>query len=212
MITQEDVNCLRRIRDGACASHGVPPANHAMIVTPAAQFGHRPEVVAGILMRESRGGEILDDEGLGDRKHGHGLMQIDDRSFPGFCNATGWRDPARNVEFGCIVLSMKRTFLSKNAALPAPELERAAIAAYNCGEGRVLQSIQQGEDVDTHTTGRDYSRAVLAYADAYASLERPPAEQPPAPSVPPALPDAPAGLLASILDWLMRLLVKKPRP
>lgn len=215
MIQEEDRACLRRIHDGTCRARGVLPANHEMIAATAARYDHRPEVIAGILLRESRGGEILDEEGLGDQKHGHGLMQVDDRSFAAFCSSEKWKDPAANIEFGAGVLDMKRTYLfARTKGLAEQELERAAIAAYNCGEGRVLQSIMEGEDVDTHTTGGDYSRAVLAYAGAYAAIleELAPGPVPlPAPTPSPE-PAAAAGFWAGVFNLLLKLFVKKSSP
>lgn len=161
MTTPADLTCLARIR----------ARYHPALVAAAAQYGHRVEVLAGILMRESRGGEALDSMLLGDGGHGHGLMQIDDRSFPAFCQSEDWRDPDKNITFGASVLDAKRSFLSQRLRLAADELERAAIAAYNCGEGRVLQSYFEGEDLDTHTAHGDYSRNVLELAQAYAEQE-----------------------------------------
>ncbi len=211
MIRDEDRVCLRRIRDGACASRGVGPANHGMIAASAARFNHRPEVIAGILMRESRGGEILDEDGLGDGGHGHGLMQIDDRSFSAFCNGERWREPEANVEFGSSVLYMKRSFLASRCDLEGADLERAAIAAYNCGEGRVLQSVLEGEIVDTHTSGHDYSKAVLEYAEAYAELVPESAVQP-VPALATPEPQMRDGFWSRLLDGLLRLFVKRASP
>ena len=208
MIAESDRACLRRICDGDCKSRGVSPASHEIIATMATRFNHRPEVLAGILLRESRGGEILDESGLGDQGHGHGLMQIDDRSFPAFCEGERWREPEANVEFGATVLYMKRSFLVSHTELEGSALERAAIAAYNCGEGRVVESVLQGEDVDTHTTGRDYSKAVLGYAEAYAAIVAE-AIPTPAPEPTPTEPATQAGFWSRLVEGLLRLFVKK---
>ncbi len=152
----------------------------ALIEASAARHGHRPEVVAGIMMRETEGGlsRWCDPQGpacLGDNGHGHGLMQIDDRSFPEYCAGPEWKDPASNIEFGCGVLAGKRaylrTHLPDDLELTGGELERAAVAAYNCGEGNVRQAIERREDPDSRTTGRDYSRSVLAFAAGYRALD-----------------------------------------
>ncbi len=165
----EDRLCLARIR-----------AKYSTALSEAAgRYGHRPEVLAGILMRETRGGEskLLDKpgpEGRGDRDatgiyHGHGLMQIDDRSFPAFCQSEDWKDPAKNIAFGARALDRKRRFLSQ-AGVPDALLERAAIAAYNCGEGNVLKVYRAGQELDARTAGHNYSKAVLEYAEVYAEI------------------------------------------
>ena len=156
----------------------------AMIVEAAAKHRHRPEVMAGIVMRETQGGlsPLLDrpgPEGRGDRDtegryHGHGLCQIDDRSFPEFCAGPDWKDAAKNIEMGARVVGRKRAFLAARTLglkLTDDDLERAAIAAYNAGEGRVLKAVEQGRDPDSCTAHGDYAAAVLRYAELYLNLK-----------------------------------------
>ena len=156
----------------------------AMIVEAAAKHRHRPEVMAGIVMRETQGGlsPLLDrpgPEGRGDRDtegryHGHGLCQIDDRSFPEFCAGPDWKDAAKNIEMGARVVGRKRAFLAARTLglkLTDDDLERAEIAAYNAGEGRVLKAIEQERDPDSCTAHGDYAAAVLRYAELYLNLE-----------------------------------------
>ena len=81
------------------------------------------------------------------------------------------------IQKGASVLASKLRYLRYRAAQAclldsapvAPDLLRAAVAAYNCGEGRVAKLIAQGRDVDSLTTGRDYSRDVLERARYYAA-------------------------------------------
>lgn len=148
------------------------------IEAAASAHRHRPEVLAGIMARESEGGlsPLLDQQGpagRGDRGHGHGLMQIDDRSFPDFCNGRSWADPAANIDMGAWVLARKRRYLASRAlgyAVTNDALERAAIAAYNAGEGAVLRCVVKSIDPDTATTGRNYSSEVLRLATAYLEI------------------------------------------
>ena len=165
----EDLACLGRIKE----QYG------AAINLAAMQYRHRPEVLAGIMLRETRGGEsssldVPGPSGRGDRGHGHGLMQIDDRSFPEFCAGDDWKSPAQNIMFAARILDGKRRSIVRlcirhqpSIELPQAELERAAVAAYNCGEGNVFKSIVEGKDVDARTAHGDYSKTVLAYAEAY---------------------------------------------
>lgn len=170
MVTAEESRILRMIRD----LYG------PMIVADANPYGHRPEVLAGIMMRESRGGEALDPPGpagTGDGGHGRGVMQVDDRWHKEFCTGDDWRDPERNITKGAEILQGKRRYL---AARVGPlglkndlDLERASIAAYNCGEGNVRKALatEPPLDVDYYTAHHNYSREVLRFADAYRGLE-----------------------------------------
>lgn len=188
-----DRECLEYIRD----HYGV------LLAASASGWGHRPEVLAGIMCRETRGGTspLLDmpgANGCGDNGHGHGLMQIDDRSFPDFCESGRWRDPAANIEKAAEVLFEKTLYLSVRAPkyhlIPA-DIERASIAAYNCGQGNVIRALDAGYDLDYYTAHQDYSKKVLEYAAIYASLEVDHLV-PPAVTVPP--PSARRNILSSI--------------
>ncbi len=140
------------------------------ILSSAQQHGWRPEVIAGILSRESRFGLILDADFKGDAGHGHGLMQIDDRSFGDWLAANDWTDPATNIEFGVKVLTGKYNYLNTHGGfnnLTDAQCEQASIAAYNCGEGNVLKVIRAGADIDRRTAGGDYSADVLARAEQF---------------------------------------------
>lgn len=149
-----------------------------IIVAAVEEYRIRAEVVGAIIQRETAGGlspylDIRGPEGRGDGGHGHGLMQIDDRSFPEFCSSVDWMQPEANIRFGTKILARKRSYIrSKTVGIgfTEPELERAAIAAYNCGEGNVMKSIRAGEDVDTRTANQNYSADVLRMADVYLQL------------------------------------------
>ncbi len=63
--------------------------------------------------RESRWGELLSPRGpagTGDAGHGHGLMQIDDRSFASWLAANDWTDPLTNVRKGVQIWKQKMAF------------------------------------------------------------------------------------------------------
>lgn len=152
----------------------------AFITEAATGWHHRPEVLAGIMQRESEGGfsKLLDQpgpEGRGDKDkdgiyHGHGLCQIDDRWHKNFIDSGSWRDGRENILYGAQILAQKRRFLKVKTigfAIPDDELERAWIAAYNAGEGRVLKCLQQKEDPDICTAHGNYAREVLRLAELY---------------------------------------------
>jgi soluble lytic murein transglycosylase-like protein len=144
-----------------------------LILASAQKHNWRPEIIAGIISRESRFGLILDDDGTGDAGHGRGLMQIDDRSFGDWLAKHDWTDPATNIEMGVKILTDKLNFLKKKGVLndmSAADAEQAAVAAYNCGEGNVLKVIKAGDDIDARTTGRDYSADVLDRAEQFKKI------------------------------------------
>ena len=151
---------------------------HPIIVATAAAHGHRLEVMAGILMRETEGGlsRYLDKkgpEGRGDFGHGHGLFQIDDRSFPEFCASEDWKDPLKNAMMAGSVLNQKRIalkVLSRQKGLVIADPERASIAAYNCGEGNVIKVLSEQRDVDAKTAHGNYSADVLRLAGEYVKI------------------------------------------
>ena len=141
-IRREEFDLCRRMKD--------------MILASAQKHDWQPEVIAGVLSRESRFGLILDGDGKGDHGHGHGLMQIDDRSFGDWLAANDWQDPASNIEKGVQILTGKYNFLADKGVLDnlsEAAAQQAAIAAYNCGEGNVLKVLRAGDDIDSHTAG-----------------------------------------------------------
>lgn len=103
-------------------------------VTAEICYGIEVPLIAAIIDRESLGGEALDPKGpggYGDRGHGHGLGQIDDRSHAGFLHARFWddvrlwQDPVFNILFAARLL--RANLNATRGDLPL------SIAAYNCG-------------------------------------------------------------------------------
>lgn len=100
--------------------------------------------------------------------HGYGYMQIDIDSYPDFVNSGDWKDPHKNFLKAIDVLEEKRKSLLN--ANPIFVTDRAIIASYNCGAGRVIQAIKTGRDVDTFTFNHDYSSEVQRFRQMYLSL------------------------------------------
>jgi len=131
--------------------------------TAAEKYQLAPELIGAVMDRESLWGMALKPrgpKGKGDAGHGHGLMQIDDRSFPDFCrDPEKWQDPLLNILFGAELLQKHMLRFSDDVA--------CACAAYNAGAYKVGKliilrehpSIQQLDDL---TTGRNYVSDVLA--------------------------------------------------
>jgi hypothetical protein len=140
-------------------SHSYEP----LIQEAAEDFGLQPSVIGGVGSRESFWGIILRPRGaagVGDRGHGRGLMQIDDR-FHQFAKTGLWQNPRENIQFGCELLADNRELLRRQTGLTGRNLLRATLASYNAGLGGVLRAINQGSNVDSVTTGADYSKDVL---------------------------------------------------
>lgn len=132
--------------------------------------------------------------GRGDGGHGHGLMQIDDRSYPSWLATYDWTDPYTNVSKGVEILRGKLAFFATRGVVPGltdgtlvtlgpksatrrgvppgtyrdprplfgDALIQAAVAAYNTGEGNVLESLAAGLPADATTAKGNYGADVLA--------------------------------------------------
>jgi hypothetical protein len=138
-----------------------------------------PEILLAIASRETNMRNIIGDGG-----HGYGIMQIDDRSFPEWCNSGLWKDVNAAIQKGALVLHSKQQtirngqgkrlkvggtpFVGK-AQLSKDELLRTAIAAYNSGLWAYYNLTKYG-DPDRRTTGRDYSQEVLKRAQVFRKL------------------------------------------
>lgn len=132
-------------------------------------------------------------DGLG---WGRGIMQVDYGSYADWLLSHNWQDPITNVRKGAEILINKMRFFQARPAAgarvtlsasdaqrrgvqpgtyPDPRplvgdaLARAAIAAYNGGEGNVLKSIASKARFDSTTTGGDYSDDVVARVGKMAS-------------------------------------------
>lgn len=125
-------------------------------------------LLGGIAFRESHFGLLLIN-GLGDSGHGHGIMQIDDRSHGEWIRNHNWRDPATNIEYGADVWLEDLEFFDLHGDLVDHDTIKeiwAATAAFNCGAGNVRRALRAGRDVDHYTTGKNYSadiRSIMVY-------------------------------------------------
>lgn len=84
---------------------------------------------------------------------GYGLMQIDFATWRDWLDKETWKDPLENIAKGAEILSAYYDDL--------PSINHT-IAAYNAGVTRVKRL--DTDNVDTVTTGKDYSSDVLATA------------------------------------------------
>ncbi|MFO8056095.1 MAG: transglycosylase SLT domain-containing protein [bacterium] len=130
-----------------------------------------PAIVAAVVSRESGAGRLLGKNGCppdtGDRGHGRGLMQIDDRWHDAFLSIGDlWRNPAANLAYGCYLLRKNLEAVRERCPdLSDKDRLHMALAGYNCGLSRALRALRQGHPFDYYTTGRDYGEDVLARAE-----------------------------------------------
>lgn len=104
---------------------------------------------------------------IGDHGHGHGIMQIDDRSYPVWCNSSLWKDAQEAIRMGAAVLYQKQ--LRIMPSIPEEDRLRVALAAYNAGEHNAVKDYFAGVP-DRSTTGHDYSKDVLAREKVFSEL------------------------------------------
>jgi len=156
----------------------------------------RPIIVApGVTVKEEDGAFVLYPPGHPEMGWGYGLLQWDYISFAHEIANLDWKDPLVNIEIG-----IKDIFMGKIRFFRLPEnavelkkyttnehgqtiggidedlFVRAAVAAYNTGEGNVSRSLRAGRDIDSTTADGpdadkdgDYSRDVIGNALATAT-------------------------------------------
>ncbi|OQW90665.1 MAG: hypothetical protein BWK79_19170 [Beggiatoa sp. IS2] len=156
----------------------------------ARRYSFQPAILCAIISRESAWGITLTPPGpagTGDFHHrvprgqrqtvlppdgkgyGRGLMQID-YDWHEFARIGNWQDPKANITYGCETLNNAREFFKKQLPhLQGEQALRAMVAAYNAGATATLTVLQNGEDVDAATTGKDYSKDVLNRASWFRS-------------------------------------------
>lgn len=102
--------------------------------------------------------------------HGYGIFQIDIRWHPEFIKSGKWKDPFECCKKAIEILEGNRKYLQTRTGLQGPLLEDGITAAFNCGAGKVREAVKAGRNIDTFTTGHDYSKAVRQYRDQYICL------------------------------------------
>ncbi|KAM4797451.1 lysozyme g-like [Rhinophrynus dorsalis] len=127
-----------------------------IIVQAAKETGVEAAVIAGIISRESRAGNVLKN-GWGDRGNAFGLMQIDKRYHK---PRGAWNSKEHIVQGAKILISMYGSISKKFPSWSANQKLKGAIAAYNAGPGNIRSWAQ----IDSRTTGRDYSNDACARA------------------------------------------------
>lgn len=131
--------------------------------------GVDPFITVAIGYRESHWGALLNPPGpagTGDAGHGHGLMQIDDRTWGDWLGEYDWTDPYTNVQKGLEIYNQNLNYFT-GKGLSGDAAIQAALAAYNHGPGNVWKNIQDGLSPDTGTTGGNYASDVWSRFQTY---------------------------------------------
>jgi peptidoglycan hydrolase-like protein with peptidoglycan-binding domain len=124
----------------------------------------RHKLPAGLLLAVASRETDMEDI-VGDRGHGRGLFQIDDRFHGDWLASHGAVGPATTPriddasDFAASMLESNLAFAAQND-VPAADRLRFACSAYNAGAGGALTG-QQAGDCDRKTAGGDYGRDVL---------------------------------------------------
>lgn len=170
------------IRAGGIVGWYPDPSSRAalyaqQIAAAASATGVDPSIIAGLGDRETLWGLLTSPKGsggTGDFGHGHGLMQIDDRTWASWLASNDWTDPYTNILKGAQIYAAGYQQL-QSAGVDPSILAKAAACAYNAPIGNVLGAIQAGNDPDTVTTGPapglpgNYGSDVMARAAKYAA-------------------------------------------
>ena len=128
-----------------------------------ARHGIPASILAGIASRETRGGNQLNAAGYSvyGGNQGFGMMQVDG----GYHTPRGTPDSVEHIEQAAEILVGFRDQLQASHPDWTPaQLLKAAVAAYNCGPGRVRNI----SNMDGRTTGGDYSGDTWVRAQYYA--------------------------------------------
>lgn len=110
-----------------------------------------------------------DPRGTGDAGHGHGIMQIDDRTWGDWLASHDWGDPYTNITKGVQILKQNLAYFAGKGLTGSTQL-KAALAAYNHGPGNVWANIQANRDIDYGTSQSSVSGQRLGYSASVLTL------------------------------------------
>lgn len=96
---------------------------------------------------------------------GVGVFQIDWEAHHHWISRGLWKDPRECMAYACQVLRDARGHLRTACGLRGDELDRAMVAAYNAGAGRVAKFIREDRDLDGATFRPGYVAKILAMAE-----------------------------------------------
>ncbi|CAM4611797.1 hypothetical protein PO909_006621 [Leuciscus waleckii] len=121
-----------------------------------------PAVIAGIISRETRAGNLLKN-GWDPTGNGFGLMQVDKRHHT---PAGAWDSEQHITQATEILIGFIKEIKAKFSEWTPEQSFKGGIAAYNKGVSRVTA---QYENIDVKTSHLDYSNDVVARAQWFRS-------------------------------------------
>lgn len=100
---------------------------------------------------------------------GCGLLQFDYEAHFDFCSSGAWKDPARIFDQAAkLLLQGRKVLQGKCPGLTGADLDRAMIASYNAGAGRVAKAVLAKQPLDSVTFHPGYVQKITSKADALA--------------------------------------------
>ena len=100
---------------------------------------------------------------------GCGLLQFDYEAHFEFCKSGAWQKPDRIFDQACkLLLSGRKILQAKCPGLAGADLDRAMIASYNAGAGRVAKAVLAKQPLDAVTFHPGYVDKICSKADALA--------------------------------------------
>ncbi|KAM9818275.1 lysozyme g-like [Syngnathus typhle] len=164
--SRETANQDRLSCEGVAASNAMAQTDldrmnryKSIIQRVGAQKGIDPAIIAGIISRESRAGNTLQN-GWGDHGNAWGLMQVDKRYHS---PRGGWNSEEHLCQGRDILIGVIGDIRRKFPNWTAEQHLKGGLAAYNMGP----PCVETYDSVDRKTTGHDYSNDVVARAQWY---------------------------------------------
>lgn len=100
---------------------------------------------------------------------GCGLLQFDYEAHFDFCKSGAWKEPPRIFDQACKLLLEGRKVLKRRVpTLAGHDLDRAMIASYNAGAGRVANAVLDKKPLDSVTFHPGYVEKICGKADTLA--------------------------------------------
>ncbi|XP_052429890.1 lysozyme g-like [Carassius gibelio] len=168
--SQETANQDRLNVDGVKASEKLAETdldrmkNYKSMITKVARAKQMdPAVIAAIISRETRAGNVLNN-GWSDHGYEFGLMQID-RRFHTLDPRVAWDSEEHITQATEILISFIKEIKAKFPMWSQEQCFKGGISAYNAG----VSTVSSYENIDARTTGKDYSNDVVARAQWFKS-------------------------------------------